>query len=126
MTYLPTLLILAALTASPVLLAEDADTSATTSEESNNASALTALCNTYAEEDDISESKKAAYLKECMNSMTDLSESMQEGLPATAETSGEALALPSSVQANNSPEKLVQNELVESPDPAAEQLTAEK
>ncbi|QLQ33382.1 MAG: hypothetical protein HZT40_19245 [Candidatus Thiothrix singaporensis] len=62
-----------------------------------------------------------------MNSMTDLSEGIQEDLPLVAEDSGEAVAAPSSEQVNrNSPEKLVQGELVETPDPAAEQLNAGK
>lgn len=131
MKYLPTLLTLATLSISPTLLAGEADTAPTTNTtsviaEENNNSALTELCNTYAKEDGLTESKKAAYLKECMSNMTDLSENMQEDLPVTSAETGEVLATPASEHLNSSPEKLVQNELVESPDPAAEQLTAEK
>jgi hypothetical protein len=130
MKYLSTLLVVASLTASTTILADDTSTTSATSApvaaEENNNSAITELCNTYAQEDGITESKKSAYLKKCMASMTDLSESMQENLPATSETTGEVVAVPSSEQVNNSPENLVQNELVETPDPAAEQLSAIK
>jgi hypothetical protein len=122
MKYLSTLLAIASLTASTVSFATDAPV---VSEESNN-TALSALCNTYADEDGIAANEKAAYLKDCLSNMTDLSENVQEGLPVTAENNGETLVLSTAEKHTNSPETLVQNELVETPDPAAEQLIAGK
>jgi hypothetical protein len=121
MKYLSTLLVITSLTASTVSFAADAPVS-----EENNNTALSALCNTYADEDGIAANEKAAYLKDCLSNMTDLSENVQEGLPMTAENNGEALATPTAEKHTNSPETLVQNELVETPDPTAEQLIAEK
>jgi hypothetical protein len=121
MKYLSTLLVIASLTASTVSFATDASVS-----EENNNTALSALCNTYADEDGIAANEKAAYLKDCLSNMTDLSENVQEGLPVTAENNGETLALSTAEKHTNSPETLVQNELVETPDPTAEQLIAEK
>lgn len=121
MKYLTLLLTIATLSVTQNLFADDTPVA----EETNN-TALTELCNTYAEEDGIANGKKTAYLEECKNSMTDLSESMQEDLPVTSEETGEVLATPSSEQIHNTPEKLVQNELVETPDPDAEQLNANK
>ncbi|OQX10181.1 MAG: hypothetical protein BWK73_20935 [Thiothrix lacustris] len=92
----------------------------------NNNAALTELCNTYAEEDGISASKKSAYLQECLSNMTDLTESIQEALPVAAAQATPELTEPASKPVNNTPEKLVQNELVETPDPSAEQLSAGK
>ncbi|OQX02309.1 MAG: hypothetical protein BWK73_43145 [Thiothrix lacustris] len=122
MKYLSTLLVIASLTASAVSLAAD---EAAVSEENNN-TALSALCETYAVEDGIAANEKTAYLKDCLSNMTDLSENVQEGLPVTAENSAEALATPTAEKTTHSPETLVQNELVETPDPAAEQLSAGK
>ncbi|UJS25108.1 hypothetical protein [Thiothrix winogradskyi] len=119
MKYPLILLTLIGIGTSPLIHAED-------SAPENNNAALTELCNTYAEEDGISASKKAAYLQECLSNMSDLTDSMQEDLPLAAdETSTEstAAAVP---PVNNSPEQLVQNELVETPDPSAEQLSAGK
>ena len=118
MKYPLILLTLIGIGTSPLIHAED-------SAPENNNAALTELCNTYAEEDGISASKKAAYLQECLSNMTDLTDSMQEDLPlAAAETNIESTVAAPPV--NNSPEQLVQNELVETPDPSAEQLSAGK
>ncbi|MEB4593534.1 hypothetical protein VSS37_21330 [Candidatus Thiothrix sp. Deng01] len=131
MKYLTALLVMAGMMIHPMVLADDAvsmqqSADAGTATESN-ASAVADLCNTYAKEDGVAADKKAGYLNACLNSMTDLSEGIQEDLPLVAEDSGEAVAAPSSEQVNrNSPEKLVQGELVETPDPAAEQLNAGK
>lgn len=123
-------LTLASLLLSPLVLAEDvvADKQAVGEQAAaeNPASALAELCNTYAEEDGIAAGNKANYVKQCMASMTDLSEGMQENLPLVSEENGQAVASPSSAQVNNNPEQLVQNELVETPDPGAEQLNAGK
>jgi hypothetical protein len=129
MKYLFSLLVMTSITTSPAILAEEAAPAPAATEiaasDENNNSSLAELCSTYAEEDGIAASKKAAYIQDCMSNMTDLSESMQEGLPLMSDEAGETVAAPSSGQVNT-PEKLVQNELVETPDPAAEQLTAGK
>jgi RecG-like helicase len=122
MKYLSALLVVASLTASAVSFAAD---EVAVSEENNN-TALSALCETYAVEDGIAANEKADYLKDCLSNMTDLSENVQEGLPVTADNSSEALTTPTAEKTNHSPETLVQNELVETPDPAAEQLSAGK
>lgn len=120
MKYPLILLTLLGISTSPIIHAEE-------SAPENNNAALTELCNTYAEEDGISDGKKSAYLQECLSNMTDLTESMQENLPlAATEASSTEPAEPTAQALNNSPEKLVQNELVESPDPSAEQLSAGK
>lgn len=130
MKYLFLLLTVATMALSPAVLAEEASPSQPSVEtgavSESNDTALADLCNTYAEEDNVAADKKAAYLKECMTSMTDLSEGMQEGLPLASDETGEAVAAPSSAQVNSSPDLLVQSELVETPDPAAEQLSAGK
>lgn len=126
---LSVLLATTSLLASPLMQAEEAAPAAAPNGEAaaeNPVSALSELCNTYAEEDGVAADRKASYLKECMASMTDLSDGMQEGLPLVSEENGQAVAAPSSEQVNSSPEKLVQNELVETPDPTAEQLSAGK
>lgn len=132
MKYLSALLAITCVMAHPMVRGEDATVAdpqvaetRTTSESHD--SALADLCATYAEEDGIAADKKAAYVNECLNSMTDLSEGVQEGLPLVAEAGegGPAIA-PSSAQANSTPEKLVQSELVETPDPSAEQLNTGK
>ena len=87
---------------------------------------VSALCATYATEDGISADKKDAYIKECVASMTDLSESIQEPLPVVAEGTDTPTATPSSEQVNSDPDQLVKSELVETPDPSAEQLDAGK
>lgn len=107
------------------LWAEDAASGQKLTNE-NNSLVLSGLCTTYAEEDGIAADKKNGYVADCLNNMTDLSEAMQEDMPLLSEETGEAAASPASSQVNNSPEKLVQNELVETPDPAAEQLDAIK
>lgn len=119
MKYPLILLTLIGISTSPIIHAED-------SAPENNNAALTDLCNTYAEEDGISASKKAAYLQECLSNMTDLTDSMQEDLPLVAAEETPELAEPATKPVNNAPEKLVQNELVETPDPSAEQLSAGK
>ncbi|SEA91278.1 hypothetical protein SAMN05660964_02800 [Thiothrix caldifontis] len=119
MKYLLTLLSLTGLYVSPVIAAEESVTE-------NNHSALTELCNTYAEEDGITTGKKAAYIQECLNNMTDLSESIQEELPLSTEEVTEDPATAPAASVSSTPEKLVQNELVETPDPTAEQLNAAK
>lgn len=86
---------------------------------------LNDLCNTYAQEDGIAADKKAAYVKDCLKRMTDLSESMQEPLPLVSGDNAPA-ATPSSEQVNADPEKLVKSEVVDTPDPNAEQLDAGK
>ena len=92
----------------------------------NTTSNMTDLCNTYAEEDGIAESAKAAYVSKCLERMTDLSESIQESVPLVADVTEEPLAAPTSETVNSDPEQLVKGELVEIPDPGAEQLSAEK
>lgn len=119
MKYPLILLTLIGISTSPIIHAED-------SAPENNKAALAELCNTYAEEDGISVSKKAAYLQECLSNMTDLTDSMQEGLPLVATEETPELAESAAKPVNNTPEKLVQNELVETPDPSAEQLSAGK
>ena len=119
MKYKLILLALLGISTGPIIHAED-------SAPENNNAALTELCNTYAEEDGISASKKSAYLQECLSNMTDLTDSMQEELPLVAAEETPELAEPATKPVNNTPEKLVQNELVETPDPSAEQLSAGK
>jgi hypothetical protein len=92
----------------------------------NTTSTMTDLCNTYAQEDGISESAKAAYVSKCLERMTDLSETIQETVPLVADVTEEPVAAPTSEVVNSDPEQLVKGELVETPDPSAEQLSAEK
>jgi hypothetical protein len=124
-------LLLTGIMAASTAFAEDttkntvaADASPATSENSD--AAVSGLCNTYAEEDHISADKKAAYLKDCMNSMTDLSEGMKEDVPLVADETNAPVASPASEQVNQDPEQLVKSELVETPDPTAEQLETGK
>ncbi|QQZ29108.1 hypothetical protein HMY34_10225 [Thiothrix subterranea] len=119
MKYPLILLTLLGISTSATLHAED-------SAAENNNAALTELCNTYAEEDGISDGKKSAYLQECLSNMTDLTESIQEDLPLAAAEETPELTESATKPVNNTPEKLVQNELVETPDPSAEQLSAGK
>lgn len=123
-----TLLALAGILIAPAAFAEeeaDVKEDVAALAESNDA-ALNDLCSTYADEDGIETAKRAAYIKECMTSMTGLSDNMQEPLPLVSEGTDEAVATPMSEQVNNDPEQLVKSELVETPDPAAEQLDARK
>ena len=93
----------------------------------SNDSAVQDLCRTYAEEDGIASNKRPAYIQECVANMTGLSDGIQsEPLPLLSEGSEEAVASPTSEQVNDDPEQLVRSELVETPDPAAEQLDARK
>lgn len=92
----------------------------------SNDTAVNDLCNTYAKEDGVTSTKRDAYIKECMASMTDLSERVQEQLPLVSEGSDESAVAPMSEQVNNDPEQLVKSELVEIPDPDAEQLDVQK
>ena len=115
MKYLLTLLATTSLFTSPFVLAENATDGG-----------MSDLCTTYAEEDGISADKKPAYIKECLASMTDLSESVQEPLPVVADGTDAPSVTPSSEQVNSDPENLVKGELVDTPDPAAEQLDAGK
>lgn len=119
MKYTLFLLTLIGFSTGGVLHAED-----TTAE--NNDTALTELCNTYAEEDGIIASKKSAYLQKCLKSMSDLTESMQENLPLAADQENSEEHPQAAASVVNTPEKLVQSELVETPDPSAEQLSAVK
>lgn len=121
----PIWLALAAVFAAPVTFAEENNADAAVATESN-ASAVQSLCKTYAQEDSIGTGQLDAYIKECMASMTDLSEAMQESLPLTAGESGEPAAAPTSEALSQDPEQLVKSELVETPDPEAEQLDAGK
>ncbi len=121
----PIWLVLAAVFTAPVAFAEENIADSAIATESN-ASAVQDLCKTYAQEDGIQASQLDAYIKECMASMTDLSEAMQESLPLTAGESGEPTAAPTSEALSQDPEQLVKSELVETPDPAAEQLDAGK
>lgn len=110
------------------VLAEDVKntSSATASNVDNSSSAVADLCNTYADEDGIAASERPAYISKCLKGMTDLSEGMREGVPLVADATEEAVAAPSSTAVNSDPEQLIKNELVEIPDPAAEQLDAQK
>lgn len=112
----------------PVLADKDgADSKESVAEATeSNATAVHDLCNTYAKEDGIIAAKHDAYVKECMASMTDLSERIQEPLPLVSEGTDESAAAPMSEQVNNDPEQLVKSELVETPDPDAEQLDVQK
>jgi hypothetical protein len=102
------------------------DAAASNTESGSNASAVASLCSTYAEEDGIAAAKKDAYIQECLKNMTDLSEGVQETVPLVADTTEEPLAAPTSEKVNSDPEQLVKSELVEIPDPTAEQLDADK
>lgn len=85
--------------------------------------AITELCASYAKEDGIPTAEQASYIKQCLADMTGLSASLQKGIPTpTAAETGSGTA----VKTPRTPEALVQNELVEVPDPNAEQLTAKK
>lgn len=92
----------------------------------NTTSNLAALCNTYAEEDGIAESAKAEYVRKCLKRMTDLSETIQESIPLVGDVTEEPLAAPTSEVVNSELEQLIKSELVETPDPQAEQLSTGK
>ncbi len=128
MKYSISLLLLASMAGASVVYAQEPAKSAVqvSAAAEDDSKALADLCNTYASEDGVSADKKASYIKECLNSMTDLSEAVQEPLPLVAEENNAPAAAPSSEQVNSDPEKLVKNELVETPDPNAEQLDAGK
>ena len=115
MKYLLALLATASIITSSLAIAEP-------SAESN----MSDLCATYAAEDGISADKKEAYIKDCLASMTDLSASIQEPQPVNAEGTETPTATPSSEKVNSDPDQLVKSELVETPDPSAEQLEAGK
>lgn len=101
------------ITAAPLYAAE------TASHDTQN-SALVELCKAYAQEDGIATSQQASYLKECLAGLSELSEQVQSSTPS-AEATPSVIA-----DTKNSPEMLVQNELVEKPDPSAEELSAKK
>lgn len=103
------------ITAAPLYAAEPA------SQDTQN-SALVELCQSYAQEDGIAASQQASYLKECLASMSGLSEQVQSSTPSSSGEPTPSVA----VDTKNSPEMLVQNELVEKPDPSAEELSAKK
>lgn len=92
----------------------------------SSSSAVADLCNTYADEEGVAAGERPTYISKCLKGMTDLSEGMQEGVPLVADVTEEAVAAPSSIAVNSDPEQLIKNELVEIPDPAAEQLDAQK
>lgn len=92
----------------------------------NNTSVINDLCETYAEEDNISAAEKPAYLAKCLKSMTDLSEAVHEPVPVENATTAEPTVTPTSEKVNSTPEELSKDEIVTTPDPAAEQLSAEK
>ena len=94
-------------------------------DETNNA-AVSSLCSSYADEDKVPASGKAAYIAKCMKGMTDLSEGIKETVPLVTENTEEPAAAPSSEKVNSDPEQLVKGEIVEIPDPTAEQLDAGK
>lgn len=101
------------ITAAPLYAAENA------SQDMQN-SALVELCQSYAQEDGIAASQQASYLKDCLARMSGLSEQVQSSTPSSEPTPLVA------ADTKNSPEMLVQNELVEKPDPSAEELSARK
>ena len=81
------------------------------------AQALEDLCKSYIKDGTITESEYG----NCLSSMTDLSESMPEPLPLTeAEASATSDTQPTNTPADS--EALVSDEIVENPDPQAEQL----
>ena len=88
--------------------------------------AVSSLCSSYADEDKVPASGKAAYIAKCMKGMTDLSEGIKETVPLVTENTEEPAAAPSSEKVNSDPEQLVKGEIVEIPDPTAEQLDAGK
>jgi len=94
----------------------------TPSTESDN-SAITSLCKTYASDDKVAASMTDTYVKKCVASMTDLSDTTQAALPLVGED-GSPAATPESAKVTSSPEQLVKGEIVETPDPTAEQLSA--
>lgn len=102
------------ITAAPLYAAENA------SQDMQN-SALVELCQSYAQEDGIAASQQASYLKDCLARMSGLSEQVQSSTPSSSEPTPSVAA-----DTKNSPEMLVQNELVEKPDPSAEELSAKK
>lgn len=91
------------------------DLSETNSEDP--AQALQDLCKSYVQDGTIT----AGEYNNCISSMTDLSESMPEPLPFT----GDETPAPATEETANTPsnsEALVSDEIVEKPDPKAEQL----
>ncbi|HRJ54463.1 MAG TPA: hypothetical protein PLE99_17005 [Candidatus Thiothrix moscowensis] len=123
------LLAVAGILFAPLALAEKetvAPQNTATEAGESNSSAVADLCKTYAIEDGIAAAKQAAYINDCMASMTDLSGGVQEPIPLVAEGTGEPVAAPASEKVNSDPEQLVKSELVETPDPTAEQLDAKK
>lgn len=117
---------LVAFAALPLAFAEDTPLKTTAGSAESDTAPVADLCKTYAEENEIATAKKDTYIAECMDSMTDLSESMQETLPLLIENSNEPAVTPTAEKIHQDPEQLVQNELVETPDPGAEQLEAKK
>lgn len=112
---------LTALALSPVLANETE-----TSNNDANDVAITALCQEYAQEDGVSSQNRAAYLKECLHSMTDLSDDIQEAPPAVADAVTQAEKEQVQEVEKNTPDKMLVNEVVSIPDPSAERLTAKK
>ncbi|MFN3786606.1 MAG: hypothetical protein ACK4RS_07180 [Thiothrix sp.] len=82
--------------------------------------ALVDLCKAYAQEDGIATGQQARYLQDCLANLSALSEQVQNSTPRTD------VPLLSAVVTKSSPETLVQNELVDKPDPSAEELSAKK
>jgi hypothetical protein len=106
--------------------AEDATTpSATDTSEldagDDPAQALQDLCKSYVKDGTIAETE----LNQCLSGMTALSNPVPEPLPFMDEEN-EATATPSAEQANDpDPEALVKDEIVDKPDPQAEQLSVQ-
>lgn len=113
------LLTAAGIASSPLVFAED-----TVPDDAS----MTSLCETYAQEDHITADKKPDYIAKCLANMTTgLSENLREDLPVVLDTDGDAAtATPSSEKVNQNPDDLVKDEVVETPDPNAEQLNATK
>lgn len=109
-------------------LAEDTpapDSNASKTSE-NEISGVTDLCNTYADEDKVTDNARDAYIQDCLKRMTDLSDGVGEAIPLLSDGGDESLAAPSTEQLNFDPEQAIQDELTTNPDPQAEQLDVEK
>lgn len=114
------------LAAGSVILYSPAHAEDSTSATESNDRAITDLCATYAREDDISTKAMGAYIQECIDNLSNLSTSMQENQEVIADAAREPDTATPSGQSNNTPEQMVQNELVNTPDPTAEQLNTTK
>jgi hypothetical protein len=93
---------------------------------SGETSGVTALCNTYADEDSVTSTARDAYIQDCLKRMTDLSDGVGEDVPLVSDGTDESVAAPSTEQLKFDPEQAIEDEITTSPDPQAEQLDAEK